>query len=105
MVILTHSLVLSVFSPTKPLSSLEVHQELERVTGQKIEQGRVNPKLRSLEGEGLLHSWDEDSDNERVQARGGGPYRMYQLTASGLRHKTHAEDQTDLGPGFVPESS
>jgi DNA-binding PadR family transcriptional regulator len=106
MIILTDALVLSVFTPGKAKSGLEVHADLERVTGSTIKLGSVQPKLRSLESEGLLKSWDEYSDHERVRARRGRPVRMYELTASGLRRKTQGtETQGNFGTDTIPEPS
>ncbi len=53
-----------------------------RTNGQvKLNQGSVYPALRSLEDEGLVHSYE----GEPTPERGGRPRRYYEITGEGRR--------------------
>lgn len=87
LVILTQKLILSVFEPEEAKRAVKVHADIEAVTGNKVAIGRLYPKLRRLENNGFLESWDDFSDKETLTNRLGHPPRLYRLTGKGFFEK------------------
>lgn len=73
---------------------LELIERVEKQSSGRVRlhQGSVYPALRTLEEEGLVQSYDGESNTER----GGRPRRYYRLTAEGanaaLVHREIAEE-------------
>jgi PadR family transcriptional regulator PadR len=74
----------------------------ERTNGHvRLSQGTIYPKLRELESDGFVTSYE----GEQLPERGGRPRRYYKLTAKGARAATQQQRAIAGLFGLVPEGT